>query len=103
MARKGYTRAVIERAFITRSEESSTACVATQCETPLLHCFFYADEAHRVGRAADLHWARSLHGERAECYVTSSAGAKTGFSVAKSHDCVLDRQSHVSTVERPAS
>ncbi|KAK1868970.1 hypothetical protein I4F81_011452 [Pyropia yezoensis] len=89
LAQNGYTRKVIERAFITRNEASRAAWVAMQCQIPL-RCRVYVDEAHRVGRAADRHWAWSLRGERAECYVSSSAGVKTSFCVAMAHDRVLD-------------
>lgn len=89
LARNGYTRKVIERAFVSRNEALRVAWVATQWQIPL-RCRVYVDEAHRVGRDAERRWAWSLRGARAECYVASSAGVQTSFFVAMADDCLLD-------------
>jgi len=89
LAHNGFTRKVIERAFVTRNEANRAAWVAAQWQVPL-RCRVYVDEAHRVRRAAERRWAWSLRGARAECYVASSAGARTSFLVAMAHDRLLD-------------
>ena len=88
LARNGYTRKIIEKAFFTRNEAERVAWAAAQWQIPL-SCRVYIDEAHRVGRAADRRWAWSVRGSRSECYVASSVGARTSFFVAMAHDCVL--------------
>ena len=89
LAHNGYTRKVIERAFVTQNEAHRVAWVAAQWQIPL-RCQVYIDEAHRVGRCAERQWAWSLRGERAECYVASSAGMRTSFLVAMAFDRLLD-------------
>jgi len=89
LAHNGYTRKVIERAFITRNEAHRVAWVAAQWQIPL-RCRVYIDEAHRVGRSAQRQWAWSLRGERAEYYVASSAGVRTSVFVAMAFDRLLD-------------
>jgi len=56
LAHDGFTRKVIERAFVTRNEENRAAWVAAQWLVPL-RCRLYVDEAHRVGNAAERRWA----------------------------------------------
>lgn len=85
----GYTRKVIEKAFLSRNEEQRAAWVEAQWRIPL-RCRVYLDEAHRVGRSAQRRWAWAVRGERAECYVASSDGARTSFFVAMAHDELLD-------------
>jgi len=89
LGRNGYTRKVVERAFITRNEANRVAWVAAQWRIPL-RCRVYVDEAHRVGRAAERRWAWSLRGARSECYVKSSPGVRMSVFVAMSHDELLD-------------
>jgi len=89
LARNGFTRKVIEKAFITRNEARRLLWVEEQWKIPL-RCRVYVDEAHRVGRAAERRWAWALRDERAECYVASSAGVRTSFFVAMAHDEVID-------------
>ena len=89
LAHSGYTRKVIERAFILRNEANRLAWVQAQWQVPL-RCRVYIDEAHRVGQAAERGWAWSLRGSRAECYVASSAEVRTSFFVAMAHDRLLD-------------
>jgi len=88
LARNGFTRKVIERAFLTRNEEQRALWVEAQWRIPL-RCRVYVDEAHRVGRAAERRWAWSLRGARAECYVEASPGVRTSVFVAMAHDQVL--------------
>jgi len=66
LGRNGYTRKVVERAFITRKEANRVAWVAAQWGIPL-RCRVYVDEAHRVGQVAERTWAWSLRGARSEC------------------------------------
>ena len=89
LARNGYTRKIIEKAFFTQNEAQRVAWVAFQWQIPL-RCRVYVDEAHRVGRAAERQCAWSVRGTRSELYVASSAGAKTSFFVAMAYDRVLD-------------
>jgi len=89
LARNGYTRKIIEKAFFTRNEAKRVSWVAAQWQIPL-SCRVYIEEAHRVVRAAERRWAWSVRGSRSECYVASSAGARTSFFVAMAHDCVID-------------
>jgi len=89
LGRNGYTRRVVERAFITRNEAKRVAWVAAQWRIPL-RCRVYVDEAHRLGRAAERRWAWSLRGARSECEVTSSPGVRMSVFVAMSHDELLD-------------
>jgi len=89
LAHSGYTRKVIERAFILGTEANRLAWVQGQWQVPL-RCRVYIDEAHRVGQAAERGWAWSLRGSRAECYVASSAEVRTSFFVAMAHDRLLD-------------
>jgi len=89
LAHNGYSRKVIERTFVTRNEAHRVAWVAAQWQIPL-RCRVYIDEAHRVGRSAKRQWAWSLRGERAECYVASSAGVRSSFFVAMAFDRLLD-------------
>jgi len=89
LSRNGYTRKIFEDAFFTRNEAERVAWVASQWQIPLTGRFFI-DEAHRVGRAAERRWSWSVRGSRSECYVASSAGARTSFFVAIAHECVLD-------------
>jgi len=85
----GFTRKVIERAFVTRNEANRAAWMAAQWQIPL-RCRVYVDEAHRVGRAAERRWAWSLRTAQAECHVASSAGVHTSFFVAMAHARLLD-------------
>ena len=55
-----------------------------------LRCRVYVEEVHRVGRAAESRWASALRGERAKCYVASSADVRTSVFVAMAHDEVVD-------------
>jgi len=89
LGRNGYTRKIVDRSFITRDEANRVAWVAAQWRIPL-RCRVYVDEAHRVVRAAERRWAWSLRGSRSEYYVTSSAGVRTRFFLAVSHDILLD-------------
>eukprot|EP00170_Pyropia_yezoensis_P002558 contig_10748_g2562 len=89
LAHNGYTRKVIEKAFYSRNKRQRADWVAAQWEIPL-RCRVYVDEAHRTGRAAERRWAWSQRGERAECYVASSAGVRTSFFAAMAHDSMLD-------------
>jgi len=66
LSHNGYTRKVIEHAFITRNEAHRVTWVTAQWKIPL-RCRVYIDEAHRFGRSAQRQWAWSLRGERAEC------------------------------------
>jgi len=87
--RNGITHKVIERAFVTRSEEQRALWVQAQWRNPL-RCRVYVDEAHRVGRAAERHWAWSLRGTRAECYCEANPGVRTSLFLAMAHDPDLD-------------
>ena len=89
LARNGLTREVIERAFLTRTEEQRALWVEVQWRIPL-RCRVYVDEAHRVGRAAERRWEWSLRGASAECYVEASPGVRTSVFAAMAHDQVLD-------------
>jgi len=61
LVHNGYTRKIIERACITRSEAHGVAWVAAQSHITL-RCRVYIDEAHRFGRSAQRQWAFSLRG-----------------------------------------
>jgi len=89
LARNGFTRKVIERAFLTRNEAQRALWVEAQWDIPL-RCRVYVDEAHRVGQAAERRWAWSLRGARAECYVEPNPSVRTSFFVAMANDRVLD-------------
>jgi len=89
LARNGFTRKVIERAFIARNEARRLLWVEEQWKIPF-RCRVCVDEAHRVGTAAERRWAWALREERAECYVASSAGVCTSFFVAMAQDEVID-------------
>jgi len=89
LSRNGCTRKNFEEAFFTRNEAERVAWVASQWQISLT-CRFFIDENHRVGRAAERRWSWSVRGSRSECYVASSAGARTSFFVAMAHECVLD-------------
>lgn len=89
LAHNGYTRKVIQRAFITRNEANRVAWIASQWQVPL-RCRVYVGEAHRVGRSAERRWAWALRGSRAECFVASFAAVRTSFFVAMAHDHLLD-------------
>jgi len=89
LAHNGHTGKVTERALIKRNEANRVAWVAVQWSVPL-RCRVYVNEAHRVGRSAQKQWAWSLRGERAECYVESSAGVRISFFVAIAVDRVSD-------------
>jgi len=52
LSRSGLTRKAIERTSITRNEEQRALLVEAQWRIPL-RCRVYADEAHRVGWAAE--------------------------------------------------
>jgi len=78
LARNGYTRKIIEKAFFTRSEAQRVAWVASQWKIRLIFRV-YVNEAHRVGSAAEWRWAWSVRGARSQMYVASSAGARTSF------------------------
>ena len=88
LARNGYTRKIIEKAFFTGSEAEQVAWVAAQWKLPL-SCRICIDEALQVGRAAKRRWAWSVRGTRSESCVESSARARTILFVAMAHDCVL--------------
>jgi len=89
LGRNGYTRRVVERAFITRNKAKRVSWVADQWRIPL-RCRVYVDEAHRAGRAAERRWAWLLRGARSECEVTSSPGVRTSVFVAMAHDELLE-------------
>jgi len=89
LAAHGFTRKVIESAFISRNELARARWVHDQWDIPL-RARVYIDEAHRCGRSADPKWAWSLRGARAECYLSNAWGVSTSFFVAMSHDAVLD-------------
>ena len=89
LARNGFTLKVIEKAIVTQNEARQVLWVEEQWRIPV-RCRVYVHAAHRVGRAAEGRWAWAVHGERAECYVASSAGVRTSLLVAMAHDGVID-------------
>lgn len=89
LSHNGITRKVLEKKFFSRNEAQRVAWVGAQWDIPL-RCRVYVDEAHRTDRSAERRWAWSQRGDRAECYVSSSARARTSFFVAMSHTGTLD-------------
>lgn len=89
LSHNGIMRKVLEKAFFSRNGAQRLAWVEAQWDIPL-RCRFYVEEAHRTARAAERRRAWSQRGDRADCYVSSSAGVRTSSFVAMGHSPMMD-------------